>query len=48
MVIVPCVKGRSKVNRLRLKNIWHFLVVAFQLTGNVANDDLDEYINMKQ
>ena len=22
-------------------------MVAFQLTGNVANDDLDEYINMK-
>ena len=39
-----------KLNRLRLKNRWHFLlkeVVAFQLTGNAANDDLDEYLNMK-
>ena len=23
-------------------------MVALQLTGNVANDDLDEYINMKK
>ena len=23
-------------------------VVAFQLTGNAANDDLDEYINMNK
>ena len=39
-----------KLNRLRLKNRWHFLlkeVAAFQLTGNAANDDLVEYINMK-
>ena len=40
-----CGKGRSKLNRLRLKNRRHFLlkeVVAFQLTGNAANDDLDD------
>ena len=37
-----------KLNRLRLKNRWHFLlkeVIALQLTGNAANDDLDEYVN---
>ena len=39
-------KIKIKLNRLRLKNRWHFLlkeVVAFQLTS----DDLDEYLNMK-
>ena len=41
---------KIKLNGLQLKNIRHFLlkeVVAFQLTGNAADDDLDEYINMK-
>ena len=42
---------KVKLSRLRLKNRWHFLlkeVVAFQLTGNAANDNSDGYIKKKK